>query len=68
MEMVQEQLLQLKMKLLLGYNMKTVVLCVCVCVCVWGGGGGGGGGFNGGIFLGGGRLSKACADDGILVK
>ena len=62
--MVQKQWLQLKMKLLLGYNMKTVVLCVCVCVCVWGGGEE----FNGGIFLGGGRLSKACADDGILVK
>ena len=40
---------------------------MCVCVCV-GGGGGGGGEFMGGIFLGGGRLSKACADDGILVK
>ena len=39
MEMVQKQWLQLKMKLLLGYNMKTVVLCVCVCV--WGGEGGG---------------------------
>ena len=38
-----------------------VCACVCVCVCE-------GGGFNGGIFLGGGRLSKACADDGILVK
>ena len=55
MEMVQEQRLQLKMKFLLGYNMKIVVL--------WGVQK-----FGEGIFLGGGRLSKARADDGILVK
>ena len=52
MEMVQEQRLQLKMKFLLGYNMKIVVLQ----------------NFFEGIFLGGGRLSKAHADGGILVK
>ena len=54
MEMVQEQRLQLKMKFLLGYNMKIVAL--------WGKK------FGGGIFLGGGRLSKSWADDGILGK
>ena len=55
METVQEQRLQLKMKFLLGYNMKIVVL--------WG---------NKNLvrvfFFGGGRLCKACADEGILVK
>ena len=63
MEMVQEQWLQLKMRLLLGYNLKIVVLW-------WMGGGVGGGGlkFGGGIFLVGGKLSKAHADEGILVK
>ena len=55
MEMVKEQRLQLKMKFLLGYNMKIVVLQ-------------GDKNFFEGIFLGEGRLSKARADDGILVK
>ena len=59
MEIVQEQRLQLKMKLLLGYNnMKVVMLCR-------------GGRYKNlveGIFPGRGRLSKACADDGFLVK
>ena len=54
MTMVQEQQLQLQMKFLLGYNMKIVVLW---WIKIWWG-----------IFLGGGRLSKAIADDGISVK
>ena len=45
----------LKMKFFLGYNMKILVL--------WGDKD-----LVGGIFPGGGRLSKACVDDGILVK
>ena len=55
MEMVQEQRLKLKMKFLLGYNMKMVVL--------WGDKK-----FGGGFFLGERRLSKGRADDEILVK
>ena len=53
METVQQQRLQLKMKFLLGYNKKIVDL--------WGGGGGG-------LVPCGGRLSKAFAHDGILIK
>ena len=56
MGMVQEQRLQLKIKFLLGYNMETVVLL------------GGDKNLVGGIFPGGERLAKACADDGVLVK
>ena len=56
MAMVQEQRLQLKMKLFLGYKMKIVVL--------WGDKN-----LIGDIFSGGERLSKACVDDdGILAK
>ena len=55
MEMVQEQQLQLKMKFLLGYNIKIVVL--------WGDKN-----LVGGTFPGERRLSKGCADDGVLVK
>ena len=61
--MVQEQRLQLKMKILLGYKIKIVVL--------WKGGGGGkvsGENLVVGFFRGGGSLFKTCADDGILVK
>ena len=50
METVQQQRLQLKMKLL-GYNKKIVDLRG-----------------RGGVVPGGGRLSKACAHDGILMK
>ena len=57
MEMVQEQRLQLKMRFLLGYNMKIVAL--------WGDKNLVG---EGGIFSGGGRLSNSCVDDGILLK
>ena len=54
--MVQEQRLQLKMKLFLGYKMKIVVS--------WGDKY-----LVGDIFPGGERLSKACVDDdGILAK
>ena len=52
METVQQQRLQLKMKLL-GYNKKIVDLR---------------GREGGGVVPGGGRLSKACAHDGILMK
>ena len=45
------------MKFLLGYNKKIVDLR-----------GGGGGWGVGGLVPGGGRLSKACAHDGILMK
>ena len=55
--MVQEQRQQLKMKFLLGYGMKTIVL--------WREGAKH---LVEGNFPGGGRLSKAFADDGILVK
>ena len=55
--MVQEQRLQLKMRFLLGYNMKIVAL--------WGDKNLVG---EGGIFSGGGRLSNSCVDDGILLK
>ena len=54
MEMVQEQQLQLKMNILLGYNMIIVVL--------WGDK------ILGSIFPGGGKLSKAFGGDGISVK
>ena len=33
-KIVHEQWLQLKMKFLLGYNLK-MLFSVCVCVCVW---------------------------------
>ena len=55
MEIVQEQQLQLKMKFLSGCNMKTIVFRGDKNLVV-------------GIVPGGGRLSKACVDDGILVK
>ena len=55
--MVQEQRQQLTMKFLLGYRMKTIVL--------WREGDKN---LVVGIFPGGGRLSKAFANDGILVK
>ena len=55
MEMVQEQWLQLKTRFSMGYNSKSFVL--------WGDKH-----LVGGIFPGGGRLSKACADDGVLVR
>ena len=53
--MVQEQRLQLKMTFLLGYNTKN-----CCFVRWWE--------FRGSTFLGGEGLSKALANDGILVK
>ena len=62
MEMVQEQRLQLTMKFLLGYNMKIVVLWGIILFLFF---------FffeGGGIFPGGRRLSKECADEGISVK
>ena len=49
--MVQEQRPQLKMKFLLGYNMKIVVLWEDKNLV------------GGSICLGGGRLSKECADN-----
>ena len=55
MEMVQEQWLQLKTRFSMGYNMKSFVL--------WGDKH-----LVGGIFPGGGRLSKASADDGVFSK
>ena len=48
------------MKFLLGYNMKIVAL--------WGRGRGDPQKFDRDIFLGGGRLFKTLADDGVLVK
>ena len=62
MEMVQEQRLQLTMKFLLGYNMKIVVLWGIILFLFF---------FflrGRGIFPGGRRLSKECADEGISVK
>ena len=55
-QMVQEQRPQLKMKFLLGYNMKIVVLWEDENLV------------GGSICLGGGRLSKECADNWISVN